>query len=135
MLVGVGLGMVMPPTQVAVQAAAGRAALGVASRDDFAESRDRWRHWRGGAGRRAVRADGPRERRDGCAAARAMEGGAAYIAAMSTAERAELAAGVDDAYRIVFLVIAAITAIGATIAATVPRTEWGRRAGRAARRA
>jgi EmrB/QacA subfamily drug resistance transporter len=125
MLVGVGLGMVMPPTQVAVQAAAGRAALGAATAT-ISLSRAI-----GGAIGVAVLGAVLFAQMDRASAGtgallhRAMEGGAAYIAAMPAAERAELAAGVDDAYRIVFLVIAAITAIGATIAATVPRTEWG----------
>ena len=124
MLVGVGLGMVMPPTQVAVQAAAGRAALGVATAT-ISLSRAI-----GGAIGVAVLGAVLFAQMDRASAGtgallhRAMEGGAAYIAAMSTAERGELAAGVDAAYRVVFIVIAAITAIGATIAATVPRTQW-----------
>ena len=54
----------------------------------------------------------------------AMEGGAAYIAAMAPAQREALGSYVDDAYRVVFLVIAAITALGAWIASTVPKTAW-----------
>jgi predicted MFS family arabinose efflux permease len=124
MLVGVGLGMVMPPTQVAVQAAAGRAALGVATAT-ISLSRAI-----GGAIGVAVLGAVLFAQMDrnatgaGALLRRAMEGGAAYLAAMPTAQRAELAAGVDHAYRIVFIVIAAITAIGAVIAATVPRTVW-----------
>ena len=124
MLVGVGLGMVMPPTQVAVQAAAGRTALGAATAT-ISLSRAI-----GGAIGVAVVGAVLFAQMDRASAGtgallhRAMEGGAAYIAAMPAAQRAELATGVDDAYRIVFIVIAAITVLGATIAATVPRTEW-----------
>jgi predicted MFS family arabinose efflux permease len=124
MLVGVGLGMVMPPTQVAVQAAAGRAALGVATAT-ISLSRAV-----GGAIGVAVLGAVLFAQMDrnasgaGALLRRAMEGGAAYVAAMPTVQRAELAAGVDDAYRIVFIVIAAITAVGAAIAASVPRTDW-----------
>ena len=87
MLVGVGLGMVMPPTQVAVQAAAGRAALGVATAT-ISLSRAI-----GGAIGVAVLGAVLFAQMDRASAGtgallhRAMEGGAAYIAAMSTAER------------------------------------------------
>lgn len=124
MLAGAGLGMVMPPTQVAVQVAAGRAALGAATAT-ISLSRAI-----GGATGVAVLGAVLFAQMDRAAAGagallhQALEGGAAYIAGMPAAQRAELAAGVDEAYRIVFIVIAGITAVGATIAATVPRTEW-----------
>jgi EmrB/QacA subfamily drug resistance transporter len=124
MLVGAGLGMVMPPTQVTVQLAAGRDALGVATAT-IALSRAI-----GGAIGVAIvgatlfaQID---RSADGSAALlhHAIEGGSAYIRAMSAAARAELVARVDDVFRIAFLVIAAFTATGALIATTIPKLEW-----------
>ncbi len=124
MLVGVGLGMVMPPTQVTVQLAAGRSALGVATATiSLARAV-------GGATGVAVVGAVLFAQMDRAASGagallqRAMEGGAAYIAGMAPAQRTALGSYVDDAYRIVFLVIAAITALGTWIASTVPRTVW-----------
>ncbi len=124
MLVGVGLGMVMPPTQVTVQLAAGRAALGVAT-----ASISLSRAIGGAIGVALVGAVlfAQLERAGGGTSAlvqQAMDGGAAYINAMPAAERTALGARIDDAYRIVFLVIAAITALGAVIATRVPATDW-----------
>ena len=102
-LVGAGLGMVMPPTQVTVQLAAGREALGGATL--FAQI-DR-------------SADG-----SSASLHHAIEGGSAYIRAMSASARSELVARVDELFRIVFLVIAAFTAAGALIATTIPKLDW-----------
>lgn len=126
MLVGVGLGMVMPPTQVTVQLAAGRDALGVATAT-ISLSRAV-----GGAIGVAMIGAVLFAQIDRTAAGAgpllqgAMQGGASAIAiaAMTPGQRGELATSVEAAYRVVFLVIAAITALGAAIAATVPRTEW-----------
>ena len=59
----------------------------------------------------------------------AIEGGSAYIHAMSASARSELVARVDEVFRIVFLVIAAFTAIGALIATTIPKLDWDERSG------
>ncbi|MFO1323920.1 MAG: MDR family MFS transporter [Burkholderiales bacterium] len=123
-LVGAGLGMVMPPTQVTVQTAAGRGALGVAT-----ASISLSRAVGGAIGVSLVGAvlfalvD---RSADGASALlhQAMDGGAAYIARLSAGERASMTARVDEIYRVAFLVIAAITAIGALIAATVPKLDW-----------
>ena len=124
MLVGVGLGMVMPASQVAVQFAAGRKALGVAT-----ATLSLSRSIGGAIGVAIVGAVlfAQIERTASGAGAllhRAMEGGSAYIAAMPPGQREQLGAHVDDAYRVVFVVIAGFAALGALIAATVPRTDW-----------
>ncbi len=121
MLTGAGLGGVMPPTQVIVQHAAGRGALGAATAS-IAIARAI-----GGAVGVAIvgavlfvvvgRGDG------GAASSlnAALEGGAAYIARLGAGERSALAATLDHAFRIVFAMIAVMAGIGAAIAATVPR--------------
>jgi predicted MFS family arabinose efflux permease len=124
MLVGVGLGMVMPPTQVTVQLAAGRRALGVAT-----GSISLSRAFGGAIGVAVVGAvlfaHVERSANGSSAILRqAMEGGAAYIAHMPPDQRAALGLRVDAAYRVVFMVIATITAVGAMIAATIPRINW-----------
>jgi hypothetical protein len=124
MAVGMGLGMVMPPTQVTVQMAAGREALGVAT-GSISLARAM-----GGACGVALAGvvlfalvDAP-----GDAAAtvlhQALEGGARAMAAMPEALRSELALRVASAYRAMFLVLAAIAASGVAIAATIPQTHW-----------
>jgi hypothetical protein len=127
-LVGAGLGMVMPPTQVAVQTAAGRHALGVATAS-IALSRAI-----GGAIGVAIigavlfaifsrLGDGT-----GSLLRKAMEGGSTFIAQLSQAQRDALVGDVGDAYRIAFIVLAGIAATGAAIATTVPRLDWSRSA-------
>ena len=123
-LVGAGLGMVMPPTQVTVQLAAGRDALGVATATISLS-----RAIGGAIGVALVGAvifaqiDGAG---DGASALlhQAMEGGAAYIRQMTAADRVLLADRVDAIYRYAFLLMAALTAAGALIALTVPRLDW-----------
>jgi len=123
-LVGIGLGMVMPPTQVAVQTAAGRSALGVAT-----ASISLCRAVGGATGVALVGAalfalvD---RAGDGAAALlhQAIEGGSGSIASLSLGQRASLVGHVNDAYRVAFGVLAAIAAIGALIATTVPRFDW-----------
>jgi len=122
--VGVGLGMVMPPTQVVVQMAAGRSALGVAT-----ASISLSRSVGGAIGVALVGAVlfAQIDRSVGGAAAllhQAMEGGSAFIARMNESQRALLVARVEEIYRIAFLVIAAISALGALIATTVPALAW-----------
>ena len=120
-LVGAGLGMVMPPTQVRVQAAAGRDALGVATATISLS-----RAIGGAVGVALVgavlfaQAGG-----DGAALLqRALEGGSAYVARMPEDARLQLAARVDAIYAVAFVVIAAVAAAGAAVAATVPRFAW-----------
>jgi EmrB/QacA subfamily drug resistance transporter len=125
---GAGLGMVMPPTQVAVQTAAGRHELGVAT-----ASISLCRSVGGAAGVALVGAvlyalvD---RAGDGNAAIlhQALDGGSAFVARLSDSERSGLATLVDHAYRGAFAVMAGIAALGAAIAATVPRSEWNERA-------
>jgi EmrB/QacA subfamily drug resistance transporter len=123
-LVGLGLGMVMPPTQVTVQLAAGREALGVATATISLS-----RALGGAVGVAIVGATlfAQIDRSaDGASAVlhQAIEGGSAYIRAMSADTRAQLVARVDEIFRIAFLVIAAFTAAGALIATTIPKLEW-----------
>ena len=51
----------------------------------------------------------------------------AYVGVLSENERAALAAHLDHAYRVVFLVIAGVTAVGAFIARTIPPPDWSQR--------
>ncbi len=124
MLVGAGLGMVMPPTQVQVQTVAGRGALGVAT-----GSISLSRAIGGALGVAVVGAVlfAYADREGGATAAllhEALEGGAAYVARMSPDARATLVDGVNAAYRVGFGMLACIAAIGAFIATTVPRLDW-----------
>ena len=126
-LVGAGLGMVMPPTQVTVQLAAGRDALGVATATISLS-----RAIGGAIGVAIVGATlfAQIDRSaDGSSALlhHAIEGGSTYISAMSAGARAELAARVDAVYRVAFFVIAAFTAAGAAIATTIPKLDWNER--------
>ncbi|HXX84831.1 MAG TPA: MFS transporter [Casimicrobiaceae bacterium] len=125
-LVGVGLGMVMPPTQVSVQLAAGRESLGAATAS-ISLSRSI-----GGAlgvaltGSVLFAALG-----DAALSAllrELIEGGGAAIGRLSAQQRGLLAAHLDAAYRIVFAILALITTVGALLASTVPKPDWDRRA-------
>ena len=127
MCVGVGLGMVMPPTQVTVQLAAGRGALGVATAS-IALSRSL-----GGALGVAIvgavlfaligAVDGTLAR----VLREVVEGGPEYIAQLSPQQRGALAAHLDGAYRVVFFALATIAAAGALIACTIPTLQWSAR--------
>ena len=125
-LAGVGLGMVMPPTQVAVQTVAGRGALGVATASISL--------CRAVGGATGVALAGAvlfalfaRASVDAAAMLnQAIEGGSAFIATLSDAQRASLSGYVNDAYRVTFAVLAGIAALGALIAATVPPFRWER---------
>ncbi len=124
--IGIGLGMVMPPTQVSVQLAAGRASLGAAT-----ASISLSRAVGGAAGVAVVGAIlfASIESGGGLSAAslrQVMEGGPAYVGVLSENERAALAAHLDHAYRVVFIVIACVSALGALIGRTIPAPEWSR---------
>jgi hypothetical protein len=49
------------------------------------------------------------------------------VALLSQDERAALAAYLDHAYRVVFVVIAGVTAVGAFIGRTIPPPDWSQR--------
>jgi EmrB/QacA subfamily drug resistance transporter len=127
-LTGIGLGMVMPPTQVTVQLAAGPAALGAATAS-IALSRAI-----GGAtgvalvGAVLIAALGVSEGSLPVLLGRVLDAGPDAIAKMSAAERATMGARFDHAYRIVFGLLSVVTLIGASVARTVPRPDWSVRA-------
>jgi hypothetical protein len=52
------------------------------------------------------------------------DGGPAYIEQLSAAQRDLLATHLDAAYRVVFLIMAGVTAIGALLARTIPKPDW-----------
>src|SRR5438309_3568388 len=121
-LVGIGLGMVMPPTQVTVQHAAGRESLGSAPAS-ISLSRAvggavgvaivgaiLFAMIGGGEGQLTVR--------------QVIEGGPAYIGQLSDSDRDALASRLAQAYRVVFLVTAGMTALGAALALTIPKPKW-----------
>ena len=120
---GAGLGGVMAPTQVIVQHAAGRAALGAATAS-IAISRAI-----GGAVGVAVigavvfvlmgRGDGA----NATTLNAALEGGASFVARLAPEARAALAAQLDQTFRLVFAIIALLAGIGAAISTTVPKPE------------
>jgi EmrB/QacA subfamily drug resistance transporter len=122
--VGAGLGMVMPPTQVAVQYAAGRQALGAATATISVS--------RAVGGALGVAITGAilftmLATPDGTISAAVhgvIEGGPAFIDRLSDSERAGLTESLGRAYRVIFVVLAVISACGALIARTVPKTVW-----------
>ena len=123
MITGAGLGAVMAPTQVIVQHAAGRQALGSATAS-IAISRSI-----GGAVGVALagavlfvligRGGGDASTTLNAA----LEGGASFIAHMTQAQRSALSGELDYAFRLVFAMIALIAGIGAAVAATVPKPD------------
>ncbi len=123
MVIGAGLGTVMSPTQVIVQHAAGHEALGSATAS-IAISRAIG----GAVGVALVGAivfvAGATHGDLGSTLAQAMEGGPAFIRALGASQRATLAAELDQAFRIVFAVIACMTAAGALVSLTVPKPRW-----------
>ncbi len=121
MLTGAGLGGVMPPTQVIVQHAAGRGALGAATASIAIA-----RAIGGAVGVALVGAVlfvvvGGGDGNASNTLNAALEGGAAYIAQLGAAEHAALAAKLDHAFRIVFGMTAVMAGLGAATALTVPR--------------
>lgn len=124
MLVGMGLGMVMPPTQVTVQLAAGRESLGAAT-----GSISLARALGGAIGVAIIGAilfAQVGQAGDAVAAMlhEVVEGGPTYVLRMAPGEREALGAQIDHAYRLMFLVIATFTAAGALIARTIPKPDW-----------
>jgi len=123
-VVGVGIGMVMPPTQVTVQLAAGPKRLGAATAS-ISLSRAI-----GGAagvaliGAVLIGALGVAGGSLPALLARVLEAGPDAVAQMSPAERATMGARFDHAYRIVFGLLAGVTFVGALLARTIPRPDW-----------
>ncbi len=122
--VGMGLSMVMPPTQVVVQHAAGRDALGAATAT-IAFSRSV-----GGAvgtaivGTLLVALLGASGTGLPVSIDRAIEAGGGNREALSQADREALVSRLDGSYRVIFLVLAGIAAAGAAVARTVPQPDW-----------
>src|SRR5450755_1958149 len=123
-LVGCGLGMVMPPTQVAVQYAAGRESLGAATATISVS-----RAIGGAVGVAIVGAIlfsmiGAPDGAPSTAVREVIEGGPAFVDRLSGVERVTLTASLDHAYRVIFIVLACITALGAVVARTIPKPNW-----------
>lgn len=121
--IGVGLGTVMPPTQVSVQHAAGRTALGAATASIAIA-----RAIGGAVGVALVGAVlfvvvGKTGGSATTTLNAALEGGPTFIAHLSPADRSALAGQLDHAFRIVFAMIAIMTGLGAAVAATVPKPD------------
>jgi EmrB/QacA subfamily drug resistance transporter len=120
MLAGLGLGAVMPPTQIIVQSAGGHGALGRAVAS-MAVSRAI-----GGAlgvalvGGLVFLLVGHRDSEMATLLPRIAESGGAFLATLPEAQCASITGRLDGAFRIVFLLIGAITAIGALVASRVP---------------
>jgi EmrB/QacA subfamily drug resistance transporter len=124
MFVGAGLGMVMPPTQVMVQLAAGRESLGAAT-----GSISLSRALGGAIGVAVVGALLYTQVGQGGDAfaglwSQVVEGGPAFVSRMSPVDRAALGAHFNQAYRIMFVAIAVFATAGALISRTVPKPEW-----------
>src|SRR5450755_3957258 len=123
-LAGTGLGMVMPPTQVAVQYAAGRESLGAATATISVS-----RAIGGAVGVAIVGAIlfsmiGAPDGAPSTAVREVIEGGPAFVDRLSGVERVTLTASLDHAYRVIFIVLACITALGAVVARTIPKPNW-----------
>jgi hypothetical protein len=116
----------MPPTQVTVQHAAGRESLGAATATISVS-----RAVGGAMGVAIVGAilfamlSAPDGAPSGAVRA-IIEGGPAFVDRLSEGERATLTASLDQAYRVIFVVIAGITALGTLIARTIPGPDWTR---------
>jgi MFS family permease len=123
-LTGVALGMVMPAMQVAVQHAAGREALGAAI-GSMSLSRSV-----GGAIGVAITGAiifvsiGRVDPAMYTTLEHVMGAGPDYLRQLSVADRAAVSAELDHTFRLVFFGIAVITALGAMVAATVPKPEF-----------
>jgi MFS family permease len=121
---GVGIGMVMPPVQVMVQLAAGRQALGSAT-----ATISICRAIGGAFGVALVGSVlfaliGGASADLAVVVRKVIDGGPAYMDQLSADQRAALATHLDRAYRVVFLIIAGITAIGTLLARTIPKPDW-----------
>jgi EmrB/QacA subfamily drug resistance transporter len=126
MLAGGGLGCVMPSTQIIVQEAGGRAALARAVAS-MAVSRAI-----GGAVGVAVVGAlvfvlvGRHDTELARLLPQIAESGGTFLEALPEAQRATIASHLDYAFEVVFFLIAAITAIGATLASRVPTQRLAR---------
>ena len=120
-LTGFGLGMVMPAMQVAVQSAAGRASLGSAI-GSMSLSRSI-----GGAigvaviGAIVFASIGRRDSGAAALLAHVIQTGPESLGQLSAADRNAIAGELDRTFRIVFLCIAAVAALGAFVATRVPK--------------
>jgi EmrB/QacA subfamily drug resistance transporter len=120
-LAGAGLGSVMPSIQIMVQVAGGQAALGRAT-----ASISLSRAIGGALGVAIVGAlvyalIGWRDRMVADVLPQLAESGGAFLATLPDAQRLSIAARLNDAFRIVFLIVASITACGAVVATRIPR--------------
>jgi MFS family permease len=117
---GFGLGAVMPPTQIIVQTAGGQHALGRAVAS-MAVARSM-----GGAlgvaivGAMLYLLVGQRDSALASVLPRIAESGGMFLSTLPQAERLSIVAGLDAAFRIVFLLIAGICGAGALLAMRVP---------------
>src|SRR5437763_6323676 len=121
---GVGLGMVMPAMQVAVQHAAGRESLGAAI-----GSMSLCRSIGGAIGVAIIGAIifvsiGQSGGALGAVLHHVMDTGPEYLEQLSSVDRAAIADRLDHTFRIVFFSIASITALGALMATTVPKPKF-----------
>jgi EmrB/QacA subfamily drug resistance transporter len=118
---GLGLGMVMPAMQVAVQFAAGRDALGAAI-----GSMSLCRSMGGAIGVAVVGtivfvSIGRIHGGAGTLLASVLQEGPEHLDRLAAADRNAIVALLDRTFRVVFFGIATITAIGALVATTVPK--------------
>jgi len=123
-LIGIGLGMIMPAMQVAVQQAAGRESLGAAI-----GSMSLCRSIGGAIGVAIVGAIvylalGRSHSGVGAIIARVMEEGPDYLSKVSASDRNAIGVELDRTFRIVFLSVAVITGIGTFVATTVPKPKF-----------
>lgn len=120
--IGVGIGMVMPPTQVNVQFAAGRAALGSAI-GSIAFSRAIG----GAVGVAIVGALLFAMVGSSMESLPAMIGESAVSASTALEPAHAIFIGqFDHAYRVIFGLLAAIAALGVVVARTIPRPDWSK---------
>ena len=119
-IAGAGLGTVMAPTQLIVQSASGNARLGAAIASISVS-----RSIGGSLGVAIVGSVlfvlvGNQSELLATVLPQLAESGGAALASLSEAQRSEIVANLDGAFRIIFLVIAAFAGAGTVIASTVP---------------
>jgi EmrB/QacA subfamily drug resistance transporter len=117
---GGGLGCVMPPTQIIVQTAGGQQAVGRA-----VASMAVARAMGGALGVAIVGAllyflIGRRDSELAAVLPRIAESGGVFLSTLPEAQRVSITGRLDSAFRIVFLLIGGITALGALVATRVP---------------
>ena len=123
-LAGLGLGMVMPPMQVAVQHAAGHDSLGAAIGSMSLSRSIGGAIGVAGVGAIVFVSIGRLHGTLGGALAGVIETGPDFLATLSDADKTAIGALLDRTFRVVFLSIAAITAIGALVSSTVPKPRF-----------